>query len=104
MKPSVNKILTKLSKDKELEKVELAMIDDLKASSKRLGNDVANLIEQKRRLQDEVKRLKQSFINHDKIFIKAFNMAEELGVEIDNFYYRQREDAQAVLREYSKIQ
>lgn len=86
------------------EKVELAMIDELKTSSEKLGKDMADLIDQKRRLQAEIKRLKQSFINHDKIFIKASNMAEELGVKIDNFYYRQREDIQAVLREYSKLQ
>ena len=37
MKPTVNKILTKLTKDKELEKVELAIIDDVKSRMKQIS-------------------------------------------------------------------
>ena len=92
---------TKLS---EQQRVELAIVNDLKTSAKSLTEDMGNLIDQKRRFENEVKRLKQSFDNHNKIFRKASNMADELGVELDNFYYRQIEDVESVLKQYSKLQ
>lgn len=87
----------------EQQKVEFALMDDVKASAKRLAEDMGNLIDQKRKFENEVNRLKQSFDNHKKIFTKASNMSDELGVELDNFYYRQMEDVESVLKQYSKI-
>ena len=51
MKPSVNKILTKLSKEKELEKVELSLVQDaeklvreIKAENDSLNNSIAKVL------------------------------------------------------------
>ena len=30
-------------------------------------------------------------------------MADELGVELDNFYYRQIQDVESLLKQYSKL-
>jgi len=103
MKPSVQKIITKLTKDKELEKVELSTFSDFESAfdkandgSEKIGLD---LIDQLRKA--EVKYDKN--ISNWKSALKFGNKIEEaykeLGVDVPTFTKNQIASCKAMIKE-----
>jgi|11BtaG_2_1085332.scaffolds.fasta_scaffold01157_4 hypothetical protein len=93
MKPSVNKILTKLSKEKVLEKVELGLYDDIKQLDKKDANLEARFAATGSKIEAEcksfLKDLNSYLQNNDakrkairKILEEKTKIEKELGVTV----------------------
>jgi len=100
MKPQVNKILTKLTKDKELEKVELSLITDIdKLYDKGLAEN--------KRIRTQIEKLAREYNEASSYFSdmlmkvnRAEKLAEELGdKEMMKFVGNRKQEAKYYIDE-----
>jgi alpha-galactosidase/6-phospho-beta-glucosidase family protein len=93
MKPSVNKILTKLTKDKELEKVELSLgreLDKLIAEGKELSKKRRKLGEDANsdatKIENLVKSFNNTYYSSGKDIEKRGNeLLNDIGIRLEKF-------------------
>ena len=103
MKSSVNKILTKLSKDKEIEKVKLSTFSDFENAfdkandgSEKIGLD---LIDKLRKAEVKYNQNISNWESALKFGKKIEEAYKELGVDVPTFTRNQIESCKAMIKE-----
>lgn len=103
MKPSVNKILTKLSKEKELQKVELSVISDAKNVIKEAGDEIDFVDKLQNKIIDSIQRIEKiaSDIRSD---ISNLDSAKQYKTEVRASMKRIQDAAAELGADYKNIQ
>lgn len=103
MKPSVNKILTKLSKEKELKKIKLSVISDAKKVIKEAGSEIDFVDKLQNKIIDSIQRIEKiaSDIRSD---ISDLDSAKQYKTEVRASMKRIQDAAAELGADYKNIQ
>tara|TARA_R100001163_G_scaffold46867_1_gene35195 strand:+ start:517 stop:936 length:420 start_codon:yes stop_codon:yes gene_type:complete len=85
-KHNINKVLNKLPKDKvELEKVELALIDDMQSAISEIQKDAENLAKAEREQFDAVVNIRKAIKVAQKVDQTSVELAKKAGARGDKY-------------------